>query len=92
MEHVNLEARTELYKAILSLQTEGECAQFFEDLFTINELDSACQRIKVAKMLRAKKTMLQISKQTGASTATITRVNKCLQYGNGYKTILERLN
>jgi TrpR-related protein YerC/YecD len=70
-----------------------ECYTFFEDACTINELLSISQRFEVAGMLRKKKTYLEISRQTGASTATISRVNRSLTYGNdGYELVLKRLD
>ena len=81
----------DLWKAILLLETEEECYRFFEDLSTINEIKAMAQRWQVAKLLNDKVTYKEIEKQTGASTATISRINKCLLYGaNGYKTILNR--
>lgn len=83
----------QLYKAILALETEEECHAFFEDLCTVTEIFSLSQRLEVAKMLRQKKTYLTIAEETGASTATISRVNRTLHYGNGlYDKILNRLN
>ena len=70
----------ELFDAILSLQSKEECYSFFEDLCTINELLSLSQRYEVASMLRDKKTYLEIAEKTGASTATISRVNRSLNY------------
>ena len=82
----------ELFDAILSLQSKEECYSFFEDLCTINELLSLSQRYEVASMLRDKKTYLEIAEKTGASTATISRVNRSLNYGNdGYDLVFERL-
>lgn len=81
-----------LHQAILKLQTIDECDALFEDLCTINELKSMVQRLAVARMLYAKKTYTEISRDTGASAATISRVNKALEYGTGgYRTILKRL-
>src|SRR3712207_2550623 len=81
-----------LCKGILSLENEEECYRFFEDIFTINELKSIEQRLQVAKMLKQKKTYTEIAKETGASTATISRVNRCLNYGSdGYNVVLERI-
>ena len=81
-----------LFQAILTLKDMDECYKFFEDIATINELKSLSQRIQVAKMLREKKVYTEIAEETGASTATISRVNKCLNYGeNGYNTVLERM-
>ena len=79
----------QLFKAILSLEDVKECYDFFEDVCTINELLSLAQRFEVAKMLREQKTYLDIA---GASTATISRVNRSLNYGNdGYDRVFERL-
>ena len=79
-----------LFKAILELQTIEECYKFFEDITTINELKAISQRIQVARMLRDKKIYIEIAEKTGASTATISRVNKCLNYGKGgYNIILD---
>ena len=72
-----------LWEAILSLESKEECKDFFDDLFTINELTSLAQRLQVAKMLREDKTYADIASKTGASTATISRVNRCLNYGKG---------
>lgn len=81
-----------LFKAILELQTIEECYKFFEDITTINELKAISQRIQVARMLRDKKIYIEIAEKTGASTATISRVNKCLNYGKGgYNIILDRI-
>ncbi len=81
----------ELYKAILSLKTEDDCRMFFEDICTIKELETISQRLEVAKMLLDKKTFNEIVQATGASTTTISRVNRCLNYGDGgYKKVLEK--
>jgi TrpR-related protein YerC/YecD len=81
------------FNAILKLETIEECYRFFEDVATINEIKSLSQRIQVAKMLREKKTYTEIAEVTGASTATISRVNRCLNYGNdGYNLVFEKLN
>lgn len=81
-----------LFDAILQLQTKDECYNFFEDLCTVNELLSLSQRFEVASMLRSKKTYLEIAEKTGASTATISRVNRSLNYGtDGYEEIFKRL-
>lgn len=82
----------QLFKAILSLESKEECFDFFEDLCTINELLSLSQRYEVARMLREQKTYLEIAEKTGASTATISRVNRSLNYGNdGYDMVMRRL-
>lgn len=83
----------ELFKAILLLENEEECYRFFEDICTIKEIEAISQRLQVAKMLNEKTTYNVIEKETKASTATISRINKCLQYGaDGYKLILDRLS
>lgn len=82
-----------LYEAILELETLEETQRFFEDICTIKEIQSISQRLEVAKLLREGKTYGEIEGITGASTATISRVNRCLHYGaNGYKLILEKLS
>jgi TrpR-related protein YerC/YecD len=82
-----------LFDAVLSLESKEECYAFFEDLCTVNELLSLSQRFEVASMLRSGKTYMEIAEQTGASTATISRVNRSLSYGNdGYQLIFERLS
>lgn len=82
-----------LFEAILSLESEEECYRFFEDLCTVNELLSLSQRYEVASMLKDRKTYLEIAEKTGASTATISRVNRSLNYGNdGYELVFGRLN
>ena len=89
---IHTEAVDSLFEAILSLKNKEECYTFFEDVCTINELLSLSQRFEVAKMLRQKKTYLEISEKTGASTATISRVNRSLTYGNdGYEMEFNRL-
>lgn len=81
-----------LFEAILCLDSKEECYSFFEDLCTVNELLSLSQRYEVAAMLRDRKTYLEIAEKTGASTATISRVNRSLNYGNdGYDMIFKRL-
>ena len=89
---IRTEAVDYLFRAILSLKDKEECYTFFEDICTINELLSLSQRFEVAKMLREKKTYLEIAEKTGASTATISRVNRSLNYGNdGYDLVFGRL-
>lgn len=81
-----------LFKAILSLENIEECYNFFEDAFTVQELDSIAQRFEVAQLLCQGKSYVDINKLTGASTATICRVSKCVNYGGGgYKTAIDRL-
>ena len=81
-----------LYQAIISIRDEEECRAFLEDLCTISELKALSQRIQVAKMLSDHRVYSDIVQATGASTATISRVNRCCTYGaGGYRTVLDRL-
>lgn len=87
-DHQDLEA---LYSALLSLQTKEECKSFLEDLCTIPELQSLSQRFAVASMLHKGSTFNEIMAKVGASSATISRVNRSLHYGSGgYKSVLEK--
>lgn len=89
---IHTEAVDHLFEAVLCLENKEECYTFFEDVCTINELLSLSQRFEVARMLRQKKTYLEISEKTGASTATISRVNRSLNYGNdGYEMVFSRM-
>ena len=82
----------ELFNAILSLESIDECYNFFDDVCTINELMAIAQRFDVARLLLEGKNYVAISKESGASSATISRVNRCLSFGNGgYKMALSRL-
>lgn len=82
-----------LFEAILSLKDREECYRFFEDLCTITEIKALGQRMQVVKMLRQGKTYNDIAHLTGASTATISRVNRSLNYGSdGYNLVLSRIN
>ncbi len=82
-----------LYSAILTLKTNEDCDKFFEDLCTIQELEALSQRIEVALALKSGKSYAEVNKQTGASTATICRVGKCLNYGSGgYDLAIGRMN
>ena len=82
-----------LFEAVLTLETKEDCYSFFEDLCTVNELLSLSQRLAVADMLRLGNTYLEIAEKTGASTATISRVNRALTYGeDGYMLALRRLD
>ena len=90
---IRTEAVDYLFSAILSLKDKEECYTFFEDICTINELLSLSQRFEVAKMLREKKTYLEIAEKTGASTASLCRVNRSLNYGNdGYDMVFARID
>ena len=89
---IKTEAVDHLFQAILTLKNIEECYTFFEDVCTVNELLSLSQRYEVAKMLREEKTYLEIASRTGASTATISRVNRSLNYGNdGYDMVFARI-
>lgn len=89
---IKTEAVDNLFEGILSLKNKEECYIFFEDICTINELLSLSQRFEVAKMLCEQKTYLEIAEKTGASTATISRVNRSLNYGNdGYDMVFDRI-
>ena len=89
---IHTDAVDHLFDAILTLETKEECYSFFEDVCTVNELLSISQRYEVAMMLKDKKTYMEISENTGASTATISRVNRSLNYGNdGYELVFDRL-
>ncbi|MBE6947603.1 MAG: hypothetical protein E7454_05070 [Ruminococcaceae bacterium] len=81
-----------LYQAVLSLRTKQECAAFFDDICTVQELEALSQRLEVARLLYEGNNYVDINKLTGASTATICRVSKCLSYGDGgYKGVLEKM-
>lgn len=89
---IKTEAVDHLFQAILTLQDMDECYRFFEDICTVNELLSLSQRCEVARMLRKGHTYLDIAEKTGASTATISRVNRSLNYGNdGYDMVFARM-
>lgn len=81
-----------LYKAVMSIESMEECKNFFDDVCTIKEITAIAQRLTVARLLRDGLTFNEIVEKTGASTATISRVNRCLIYGEGYKSVLEKLN
>ena len=92
MQKINKSGADKLFEAILSLETKEECAAFFDDICTIQELEALSQRLEVACLLNKGNSYIDINKATGASTATICRVSKCLNYGEGgYKTAIERL-
>lgn len=92
MDKLRSKETDELFRAVMTLKNLDECYAFFEDICTVNEIISISQRLQVAKLLDEKRSYQEISKETGASTATIGRVSKCLSYGNdGYRLILERM-
>lgn len=83
---------TALANAMMTLETQDEALRFFEDIFTIHELQSVAQRLAVARLLKQKVTYQEIAERTGASTATISRVNRCLTYGaGGYQLVLAKV-
>lgn len=89
----SIEDHDELFEAILSLSCVEDCRKFFEDICTIKELEAISQRLEVAKMLRSGAGYSEISAKCGASTATISRVNKCLLYGKGgYGIVIDKEN
>lgn len=91
-EKIHTKVVDQLFDAVLTLKNREECYQFFEDLCTTNELMSLSQRFAVAAMLKEKKTYIEIAGETGASTATISRVNRSLSYGNdSYDMVLQRM-
>ena len=90
MKHINNDDWQLFCRAILSLQNEEDCRAFFEDICTIKEMQDLSQRYLVAQMLSEGKNYQEICRATGASTATICRVNKCLTYGEGYRIVLDK--
>ena len=89
---IHTEEVDHLFEGILSLKSVDECYAFFEDVCTVNELKSISQRFEVAAMLRDKQTYQDIAEKTGASTATISRVARALNYGSdGYDMVLDRI-
>ena len=83
----------QLFEAVLQLENVEECYQFFEDICTISEIRALAQRLEVARMLTERHTYDEIVHRTGASTATISRVKRCLYYGaDGYKIVLARID
>ena len=93
IEKLRGQALNELFDAILTLETREECYQFFDYLCTVNELQSHSQSLQVAKLIKQGYTYATIEAQSGASTATISRVKRSLQWGNdAYTMILERMD
>ncbi len=90
MQNFDIKMFDELFDAVLKLKSKEDCQKFFEDVCTIKELQDVTQRLQVAKLLKEKKNYQEVCKLTGASTATISRVNKCLNYGSGgYNLVLD---
>ncbi len=93
MDALHTAATDRLFEAILKLNSVEECYRFFEDVCTVKELLDISQRLKVAEMLNKEKSYQEISRETGASTATISRVNRCLLYGSGgYRDMIQKLD
>ena len=93
MRHWHNESTEQLCAALLSLETMEECCAFLEDICTIKEFLDLSQRLEVARLLQSGASYSAITKATGASTATISRVSKCCEYGSGgYRTVIERLS
>ena len=89
---IKSELTDKLFECILSMETVEECYRLFEDLCTVHEIQSIAQRMEVAQMLSEKCTYIEIAEKTGASTATISRVNRALNYGtDGYKLAIDRV-
>lgn len=80
-----------LAQAILSIESEEECFELLEDICTIKEVDDMANRFQIALLLYEGKTFIDVENQTGASSATISRVNRCLKHGKGYRQIIERM-
>ena len=83
--------RKMLAQAILSIESEEECFELLEDICTIKEVDDMANRFQIAPLLYEGKTFIDVENQTGASSATISRVNRCLKHGKGYRQIIERM-
>ncbi|MBC3803570.1 DNA-binding transcriptional regulator [Acetobacterium fimetarium] len=83
--------RHALAQAILALETEEECNLLLEDLCTIKEIEDMAHRFEIAYLLSQGKTFIDVEKSTGASSATISRVNRCLKYGKGYRSVIEKM-
>ncbi|HAN43121.1 MAG TPA: DNA-binding transcriptional regulator [Sphaerochaeta sp.] len=92
MEKIDEKVAKQFYSAVLALETEEECRSFFEDVCTIKEFQDLTQRLQVAFLLEEGKNYQEISKETSVSSATISRVNRCLNYGDGgYRTVIGRV-
>ncbi len=92
-DNMNRQQMTDLIRAVLALETQEEALAFFEDIFTVREMQSIAQRLAVAKLLAQKTTYQDIAEKTGASTATISRVNHSLSYGaGGYQKVIARMD
>lgn len=93
MKEIHNESTEKFFKAILNLETAEECKHFFEDICTIKELQDMSQRLEVAFLLDEGKSYQEVLTQTGVSTATISRVNKCLNYGSGgYREVIDKFS
>lgn len=91
MEKIDHPGEELLFEAVLSLKTREDCRAFFEDICTIKELQALSQRMQVASLLDGGRNYMEVIEATGASSATISRVSRCLNYGGGYRTALDRI-
>ena len=92
MDNFSIDKFDNLFEAVLALKSIEECRRFFEDVCTVKEIMDIAQRLKTAKMLSEGANYQEINKETGCSTATISRVRRCLEYGTGgYRTVLARV-
>ncbi len=92
MEKLHTKEVDNLFRGILTLKSVDECYKFFEDICTVKELLEIAQRLKAAKMLKDGENYSEVCRRTGMSTATVSRVNKCLEYGmGGYELVLDRM-
>ena len=89
--HIEKNEISNLFKAVLSLKNEQECQDFFDDFCTTKEVEQMAQRVGAAKLLMDGKTYSQVIEETDISSATLSRVSRCVQYGKGYSEILKRL-
>ena len=93
MANIHSQAVDKLFEAILNLDSVDECYNFFEDICTIKEIQDMSQRLEVARLLDEGRPYNDVASKTGASTTTISRVNKCITYGSGgYELVLKRLS
>ena len=88
--HIEKNEISNLFKAVLSLKNEQECQDFFDDLCTNKEVEQMAQRVCAAKLLMDGKTYNQVIDETDISSATLSRVSRCVQYGNGYSKLLKQ--
>lgn len=90
MKNVLNDEINELYEVIINIKDKKECQEFFDDLCTYKEINSMAQRLKAAKLLIEEKTYENIIKETDISSATLSRISRCVKYGNGYKSVIKK--